>query len=147
MIFTVVKKKAMCRLARCPGKVSLAQLILSGCLSEDAVDGNGHVDEMVRSRAEATYEDSHPTQTDRAQPNRAQPNRSQTTRVHAIQKRSSPPALKKAEAFLCSICFTRMRSHVFIPCFHFHACKDCAEKCDACPICRRQYTHLRRVWY
>ncbi|EOD04850.1 hypothetical protein EMIHUDRAFT_220633 [Emiliania huxleyi CCMP1516] len=37
----------------------------------------------------------------------------------------------------CTVCFTRPKDHVAIPCGHQCACADCSAKMEQCPICRQ----------
>lgn len=38
----------------------------------------------------------------------------------------------------CVICFDRSIDSCFLPCRHVLACMACAQKCNACPICRQE---------
>ncbi|XP_058825815.1 E3 ubiquitin-protein ligase MYLIP [Topomyia yanbarensis] len=41
-----------------------------------------------------------------------------------------------AEAVTCIICADNMIDTMFLPCGHIAACRQCAEQCDRCPLCR-----------
>lgn len=40
------------------------------------------------------------------------------------------------EAVTCIICVDNMMDTMFLPCGHIAACRQCAEQCDRCPLCR-----------
>jgi E3 ubiquitin-protein ligase MUL1 len=48
---------------------------------------------------------------------------------------------------LCVICMDRHKTHIFIPCCHFCACEECAERVGlTCPKCRVIIVERRRVF-
>lgn len=48
---------------------------------------------------------------------------------------------------LCKICLQVKYDTVFIPCGHIVACTKCAMSVDACPLCRKPYTKIIRVYF
>ena len=36
----------------------------------------------------------------------------------------------------CIVCFSNVKSHIAVPCFHQCVCGPCSEKMNKCPICR-----------
>ncbi|XP_055547336.1 E3 ubiquitin-protein ligase MYLIP isoform X2 [Wyeomyia smithii] len=40
------------------------------------------------------------------------------------------------EAVTCIICADNVMDTMFLPCGHITACRQCAEQCDRCPLCR-----------
>lgn len=40
------------------------------------------------------------------------------------------------EALTCVICADNIIDSMFLPCGHITACRQCAEQCDRCPLCR-----------
>ena len=55
-----------------------------------------------------------------------------------------------AKDMVCSICLQAERDYAFIPCGHLCVCRDCAV-CVACtdsrcPICRRDSTHVMKIF-
>lgn len=51
---------------------------------------------------------------------------------------------------VCTICFERMRTFIFIPCYHLVACGTCTRGIFAadphCPVCRAAITLVHRVY-
>lgn len=50
----------------------------------------------------------------------------------------------------CVICLQSKREYAFVPCGHFCICGDCsvgvANIDGRCPICRREATHLMKIF-
>ena len=49
----------------------------------------------------------------------------------------------------CSICCTRERDHILLPCGHCTFCANCAERCRArgrCPTCRTHVEQAMKVY-
>jgi hypothetical protein len=46
------------------------------------------------------------------------------------------------DSFECVVCMDKPRTHVFVACFHFVVCSDCADAITGtsglCPVCREQ---------
>lgn len=57
-------------------------------------------------------------------------NASLTTEIEGLQK--------ELEIFKCCVCLDTVRTHMFKGCNHFCCCKDCAEQCKECPICKKK---------
>lgn len=61
---------------------------------------------------------------------------------------SRPP--KQLSLGKCEVCFTRPKTHVFVPCGHLCACAACShksmEETGCCPICRHQSESSFRVF-
>lgn len=53
---------------------------------------------------------------------------------------------KLADSSECCICFDKKRDCVILECFHMCTCYNCAQKLDACPICRKKLTEVKRVY-
>ena len=119
-------------LARKPDSVSLCDLIVNGFLSEDDVDEHGKVCEEKRRHAENEY-----IKTKKIK----RPQRPRTANSTTHSSKFENVELK------CTICFTNNRSHIFIPCFHFYSCRECAMLMNRCPICRKEIEYVQRVWY
>ena len=43
---------------------------------------------------------------------------------------------KLVRRFECKICMDAFIECVFLPCGHTLACRDCADKCSRCPVCK-----------
>lgn len=50
-------------------------------------------------------------------------------------------------ANLCRICFEERSDTMFLPCAHLVACAKCASSVNGCPICRKKYTELVKVYF
>ncbi|KAI9015933.1 hypothetical protein DFJ74DRAFT_644731 [Hyaloraphidium curvatum] len=48
------------------------------------------------------------------------------------------PATAVAESEKCAVCLDRRPEVILAPCMHYCLCAGCAERVDACPICRKQ---------
>lgn len=46
----------------------------------------------------------------------------------------------------CSICLYQPMSTAFYDCGHVVACRECAEKVDTCPVCRRRVVARLQLW-
>ena len=119
------------RTIRAPRQYSVCDFILHGVISENDVLEDGKISEEVRKEAERLMELQKPTIHTRPQ--------------SAPLKRTKP---RKEDVDLkCTICFAKPRSHIFIPCFHFHTCQSCALRVRNCPVCRSRIDVIQRVWY
>ncbi|KAL7033184.1 hypothetical protein ACKWTF_007498 [Chironomus riparius] len=47
----------------------------------------------------------------------------------------------------CSICMDQKIDTLFLPCAHLSCCKFCAEKCDICPLCRKNISSKSLVYF
>lgn len=52
--------------------------------------------------------------------------------VHALESKEA----KLRELGTCKICLELAVTVIFIPCGHMSCCRQCADKCASCPICR-----------
>uniref|UniRef100_A0AC34GR17 RING-type domain-containing protein n=1 Tax=Panagrolaimus sp. ES5 TaxID=591445 RepID=A0AC34GR17_9BILA len=46
----------------------------------------------------------------------------------------------------CLLCCSQPKEYAFMPCFHLIACKECAEKCSECPICRKTVNSTLKIF-
>lgn len=47
----------------------------------------------------------------------------------------------------CKICFENESNSVFIPCGHITACVKCASSLTQCPICRKKFRNVIKVYF
>lgn len=47
---------------------------------------------------------------------------------------------------LCKVCYTREYNTVFLPCGHVTACTECAIAVKKCPLCRKDFDRVARVY-
>ena len=47
---------------------------------------------------------------------------------------------------ICCICMMKQRDHIFLPCCHFCACEECANKVVQCPLCRSDTFSVCKIW-
>jgi len=56
----------------------------------------------------------------------------------------------KEEKVKCAICLHNKRSYIFIPCGHLCLCKECKneyiKKFDKCPICKKLFDNIYKVY-
>jgi len=117
------------RAARPPSQYSVCDLIIHGVLSETDVLEDGNITEEVRMQAERLMKSKHPS---------------------LKRPKSAPQSIRpvREEGDLkCTICFSQSRTHVFIPCFHFHTCQSCSLRLKDCPVCRSRIECIQRIWY
>lgn len=50
------------------------------------------------------------------------------------------------EAVTCIICVDNQMDTMFLPCGHIAACRQCAEKCDRCPLCRAKLECVQKAF-
>lgn len=50
------------------------------------------------------------------------------------------------DARLCKICFVNEYSTIFLPCGHIMACGKCAAAQTKCPICRKPFENINRIF-
>lgn len=48
---------------------------------------------------------------------------------------------------ICKICYVNEYNTVFLPCGHVVACVECASSLLACPICKKPYTDITRIFF
>ncbi|KAH8302368.1 hypothetical protein KR044_005613 [Drosophila immigrans] len=72
------------------------------------------------------------------------------------QSGDEAPAQAKAAAFssvaipeekLCKICYGAEYNTAFLPCGHVVACAKCASSVTKCPLCRKPFTDVMRVYF
>lgn len=51
------------------------------------------------------------------------------------------------ELFTCSICMTRIKDYIFLPCAHFTCCSVCVVPLKDCPICRTKINEAVKIYY
>lgn len=164
-----ISANLMNREVRAPGQFSVCDLILQGVISESDVSAEGHVSEDVRLEGERALLElgiSQSSQLYRRRPLR--PRRAPRPRI-ASRPRSAPHAIphtvshamtqaassserthqqtSEHSELTCTICYSNARSHIFLPCFHFHACESCSKRLENCPVCREPIMCVHQVWY
>jgi len=153
----------MNREVRAPGQFSVCDLILQGVISESDVSAEGHVSEDVRLEGERALLElgiSQSSQLYRRRPRRprssARPRSAPHTIPHTVLHAMPQPASSSESTnqetgenseLTCTICYSNVRSHIFIPCFHFHACESCSTRLENCPVCREPIMTVHQVWY
>jgi len=156
-------------MARPPSTVSLSELFLLGLLRSHQVQPDGRVTEADRLQAEATYlstpreeQTRPPLSTPRrgrrpiTAPPRVPPpfsnveSSSHVARVRlrrSLEERAAEPSPPSSLVLdVCCVCLGRKRTHAFSPCFHMCACSTCADRLDACPICRTKAQSVHRIY-
>ena len=59
---------------------------------------------------------------------------------------SSVLGKREREVLECALCFEKERDTAYLPCNHFAACSECAEKCkEQCPFCRQPVTGTMKL--
>lgn len=158
-------------MVRPPSTISLTELFLLNLLGSQQVQADGSVRESDRLEAERTYlstqreEPSRPLPTPRRRrrpitaPPRVPPPSSfshveSSSHVARIRLRSTleervaePPPPTSLVLDVCCVCLGRKRTHAFSPCFHMCACSTCADRLDACPICRTKAQAVHRIFF
>ncbi|XP_058447123.1 E3 ubiquitin-protein ligase MYLIP [Malaya genurostris] len=51
------------------------------------------------------------------------------------------------EAVTCIICADNIMDTIFLPCGHITACRQCAEQCDRCPLCRADIDCVNKAFF
>lgn len=51
------------------------------------------------------------------------------------------------EEKLCKICYDAEYNTIFLPCGHVIACSKCASSVEKCPLCRKRYTNVMRIYF
>lgn len=65
-----------------------------------------------------------------------------------IEKKENGPILPPvSEEKLCKICYMDEKNAVFVPCGHVVSCIKCSLSVKECPVCRRPYTGVMRVFF
>jgi hypothetical protein len=54
----------------------------------------------------------------------------------SITGRHDAPESTNGGETTCIVCFSNVKSHIAVPCFHQCVCGPCSKKMDKCPICR-----------
>lgn len=63
------------------------------------------------------------------------------------QKQPSAPNSSIPEEKLCKICYAGEYNTAFLPCGHVVACAKCASSVTKCPLCRKPFTDVMRVYF
>lgn len=63
----------------------------------------------------------------------------------ALEKLSPPAAIPEEK--LCKICYGVEYNTAFLPCGHVVACAKCASSVTKCPLCRKPFTDVMRVYF
>ena len=56
------------------------------------------------------------------------------------------PVVEVTDETLCVVCIDAARTHVVIPCGHFHYCSNCVQQLTACATCRQPIDKSFRVF-
>lgn len=59
----------------------------------------------------------------------------------------SSEADSKRVDLTCTICMDQKIDTLFLPCAHLSCCKYCADKCETCPLCRKNITSKSLVYF
>lgn len=60
----------------------------------------------------------------------------------------SPSSTNPTISLMCRICCDKDIEVVFLPCGHIYACEECAERMDACPICKATaFLRYKRIYF
>ncbi|KAL7733451.1 hypothetical protein ACLKA6_004931 [Drosophila palustris] len=59
----------------------------------------------------------------------------------------STPTVAIPEEKLCKICYGAEYNTAFLPCGHVVACAKCASSVTKCPLCRKPFTDVMRVYF
>ena len=72
-------------------------------------------------------------------------------KVAAVTAVSIPPQENEKcepnDTKLCKICYTNEFNTAFFPCGHVVACAKCASSVDRCPMCRKSFERVMRVYF
>lgn len=63
------------------------------------------------------------------------------------EKDEQNPDKKICESRLCKICYSSEYNTAFFPCGHVIACAKCASSVTKCPMCRKPFERLMRVYF
>lgn len=74
-----------------------------------------------------------------------------TQKVEMQQQTVTQSNVKGAEdQFLCGICESEKKNHLFEPCMHLYACEACTklimEKDKRCPICMKTISGVKKIF-
>ncbi|XP_062128953.1 death-associated inhibitor of apoptosis 1 [Drosophila sulfurigaster albostrigata] len=64
-----------------------------------------------------------------------------------VQKNSTSTSAAIPEEKLCKICYGAEYNTAFLPCGHVVACAKCASSVTKCPLCRKPFTDVMRVYF
>ncbi|XP_070493554.1 E3 ubiquitin-protein ligase MYLIP isoform X2 [Chironomus tepperi] len=70
----------------------------------------------------------------------------QSSHIQEKEGNSSNDTDKRVD-LTCSICMDQKIDTLFLPCAHLSCCKFCAEKCDSCPLCRKNISSKSLVYF
>lgn len=62
-------------------------------------------------------------------------------------KDDQTPDVKLCESRLCKICYSSEYNTAFFPCGHVIACTKCASSVTKCPLCRKPFERVMRVFF
>lgn len=65
----------------------------------------------------------------------------------AVGKDDQNPDNKLCESRLCKICYSSEYNTAFFPCGHVIACTKCASSVTKCPLCRKPFERVMRVFF
>lgn len=72
---------------------------------------------------------------------------SPSTTSQLAGERDEPNAEAKCESRLCKICYCAEYNTAFFPCGHVIACAKCASSVTKCPLCRKPFERVMRVFF
>lgn len=68
--------------------------------------------------------------------------------IQSSQSLSNPcDQFKGSDSKLCKICYSNEYNTVFVPCGHIVACAKCASSVTACPLCRKRFDNVMRIFF
>ncbi|XP_039967145.1 death-associated inhibitor of apoptosis 1 [Bactrocera tryoni] len=75
------------------------------------------------------------------------PTTSKTAEAATTAVKTTAVAATIAEEKLCKICYADEYNTAFLPCGHVVACAKCASSVSKCPVCRKPFTNVMRVFF
>lgn len=65
---------------------------------------------------------------------------------HPLNDKNQKENVKLNDSRLCKICYVNEYNTVFLPCGHILACAKCAASQTKCPLCRKQFESINRIY-
>lgn len=121
------------------------------------VKGQEYVDEILAGKSES-QEDTTPSALRSGVPSTADSNCNvESSIAAALAPQATETATsdlsgnngggKLCESKLCKICFSCEYNTAFMPCGHVVACAKCASSVTKCPLCRKPFERIMRVYF
>lgn len=122
-------------------------LWFSNCEYLKLMKGQEYIDTIKAKQQKADAEKNASALSSSSQESVASAESTSTSHPALAERDESSPENKLCESRLCKICYSSEYNTAFFPCGHVIACTKCASSVTKCPLCRKPFERVMRVFF